>query len=93
LWRSHPPAEGVSHLLPEEEFLKRYEEMSGITVEPEKLHYCQVLNDLKAVGIITTATNAFAKNKIPDLRPDVLATLLDMAYAGLIQHLGGGYKV
>jgi len=93
LWRSPPPTEWVSHLLPEEEFLRRYEEMSGIKVEPEKLHYCEVLNDLKAVGIITTAINAFAKNKTPDLRPGVFGTLLDLAYAGLAQHLDGGFKV
>jgi len=66
--------------------------MSGITVEPERLHYCEVLNDLKAVGIITTAINAFAKNKTPDLRPGVFGTLLDLAYAGLAQHLDGGFK-
>ena len=93
LWRSPPPTNWVSHLLPEEEFLTRYEELSGIKVEPEKMHYCQVLNDLKAVGIVTTATHAFAANKTPDLRPGVFGTLLDLAYAGLAQHLDGGFKV
>ncbi len=92
LWRSPPPTNWVCHLLPEEEFLRRYEEESGITVEPEKLHYCQVLNDLKAVGIISTAINAFVKNKTPDLRPGIFGSLLDMAYAGLAQHLDGGLK-
>jgi aminoglycoside phosphotransferase (APT) family kinase protein len=93
LWRSPPPTEWVSHLLPAEEFLKRYEELSGTPVEPEKLHYCEILNDLKAVGIITTATNAFVKNKTPDLRPGIFGALLDMAYAGLAQHLDGRLKV
>ena len=35
---------------------------------------------------------SFAKNKTPDLRPGVFGTLLDMAYAGLAQHLDGGLK-
>ncbi len=93
MWRSPPPTNWASHLLPEEEFLERYERASGIPVEPEKLLYYQILNDLKGVGIITTATNAFAKNKTPDLRPGVFGTLLDIAYAGLAQHLDGGFKV
>jgi len=90
LWRSPPPTNWVSHLLPEEEFLQRYQELSGITVEPEKMAYCRVLNNLKAVGIITTAINAFRANKTPDLRPGVFGTLLDLAYVGLAQDLHGG---
>ena len=59
----------------------------------KKLEYYQILLDLKAVGIITTATNAFARGKTPDLRPGVFGTLLDFAYAGLAQHLDGGFEI
>ena len=92
-WRSPPPTNWVCHLLPEEEFLKRYEDKAGIEVEKRKLEYYQILLDLKAVGIITTAANAFAKGRTPDLRPGVFGTLLDFAYAGLAQHLDGGLEV
>jgi aminoglycoside phosphotransferase (APT) family kinase protein len=90
LWRSPPPTNWVSHLLPEQDFLERYQELSGVPVEPEKMAYYQVLNDLKAIGIITTAIRAFAENRSPDLRPGVFGTLLDLAYGGLAQHLAGG---
>lgn len=89
LWRSPEPTNWVCHLLPEEEFLERYEEASGRKVEKEKLAYYEILLDLKAVGIITTATQAFAGDKTPDLRPGAFGTLLDLAYAGLAQHLNG----
>ena len=89
LWRSPPPTDWVSHLLPEAEFLRAYEQASGITVEPQKMAYYQVLNDLKALGIITTAAHAFAANTTADLRPGVFGTLLDFAYGTLMQHLSG----
>jgi aminoglycoside phosphotransferase (APT) family kinase protein len=92
LWRSPEPTNWVCHLLPEEEFLRRYEEESGTRVDRDKLAYCQVLLDLKAVGIITTATRAFADNRTPDLKPGAFGTLLDLAYAGLAQHLHGVLK-
>jgi aminoglycoside phosphotransferase (APT) family kinase protein len=89
MWRSPPPTSWVSHLLPEQDFLKRYEELSGIAVEPEKMAYYQVFNALRSVGIITTGIQAFARGKTPDLRPGVIGTLLDLAYAGMAQHLAG----
>ncbi len=93
LWCSPPPTNWVCHLLPEEEFLERYEDQSGLKVDKQKLEYFQILLDLKAVGIMTTAANAFARNKTPDLKPGAFGTLLDLAYAGLAQHLDGGLKV
>lgn len=87
LWRSPPPTAWISHLLPEDEFLRRYEAVSGIAVQAEKLAYYNVLNDLKAIGIMTTAANAFAAGKTPDLRPGVFGTLLDFGYVVLAQHL------
>jgi len=93
LWRSPPPTNWVCHLLTEEEFLKRYEDKAGMRVEKRKLEYFQILLDLKAVGIITTATRAFAANKTPDLKPGAFGTLLDLAYAGLAQHLDGGFEI
>jgi aminoglycoside phosphotransferase (APT) family kinase protein len=92
LWRSSPPTNWVCHLLPEEEFLERYERQSGMKVDRQKLDYFQILLDLKAIGIISTAANAFALNKTPDLKPGAFGTLLDLGYAGLAQHLNGGLK-
>ncbi len=87
LWRSPPPGNWVCHLLPEEEFLSKYEERSGIKVERERLVYYEILNDLKALGIMTTAIHSFASHKSDDLKPGVFGTLLDLANTSLVQHL------
>ncbi|MEW6441128.1 MAG: phosphotransferase family protein [bacterium] len=87
LWRSPQPTNWVCHLLPEKEFLERYEALSGVRVEKRKLAYYAVLLDLKAIGIITTAAHSFASYRSPDLRPGVFGTLLDLSVALLAQHL------
>ncbi len=87
LWRSNAPANWVCHLLPEDEFLEKYEQKSGLKVDREKLKYFDLLLSLKAVGIMSTAANSFAQNKTPDLKPAAFGSILDLAYAGLAQHL------
>ena len=87
LWRSAQPTNWVCHLLPEDEFLSRYEQQSGIEVESDKLKYFQVLLDLKGIGIMATAANSFAQGKTADLKPPAFGSILDLAYAGLAQHL------
>lgn len=89
LWRSPAPNSWVCHLIPEEDFLAKYAEQSGIAVDRQKLDYYRILLDLKGIGIMATAANAFARNKTQDLRPGVFGSLLDLAYAGLAHHLGG----
>ncbi len=87
LWRSPAPTDWVCHLLSEEDFLSKYEQRSGISVDRDKLNYFQLLLDLKAVGIMATAANAFAQNKTEDLKPAAFGSILDLAYAALAQHL------
>lgn len=87
LWRSPPPTNWVCHLLPEEEFLSRYQEASGIRVEPRKLAWYDVLNDFKSCGIISTAAHAFAQGRTTDMKPGVFGTLIDFALVTLAQHL------
>ena len=87
LWRSAAPTDWVCHLLPEADFLARYERQSGMKVNRDKLNYFQVLLDLKGIGIMATAANAFARNKTKDLKPAAFGSILDLAYAGLAQHL------
>jgi len=93
LWRSPAPTNWVSHLMPEDEFLDKYQEKSGIHVDRQKLDYYQILNDLKAVGITSTAAHAFATGKNLDLRPGVFAFLIDMFYYSLAKYLGKQLRV
>jgi len=47
----------VCALMPREEFLDRYEKLTGFKINREKLHYYEVFNNFK-LGIITMASNA-----------------------------------
>lgn len=70
-WRSARPHKWISHLIPIEEFYDRYEDMSGLKVEKDKIRFYHVLNDYKAIGIGVTAANAFGKTFNHDLRVGV----------------------
>jgi len=67
-WRSGPPDLLVSHLMTEAEFLKLYQEKSGLTIKKDSLEYYRVLNALKAVALGVGAAKAFSGGKARDLR-------------------------
>jgi len=72
-WRSAPPHSWVSHLLPEEEFLDRYEDASGIKIDPHKLAFYHTLDKFKALGIGSTAAGAWKTKNGLDLRIGVFS--------------------
>lgn len=84
-WRSPRPQLLVSHLLPQEEFFRRYEEKSGIKIDREKLKFYHVLNNFKAIGIAGTAANAFRAKALPDLKPGVFGQTLYAQYFNMIR--------
>jgi aminoglycoside phosphotransferase (APT) family kinase protein len=72
-WRSAPPHNWLSHLLPEEEFFERYEEASGIKVDMKKLEFYNMLFRFKSLGIGATAAGAWNTARELDLRIGVFA--------------------
>ncbi len=87
VFRSPPPYNRISHLISEEEFIKRYEAGTGITVDREKLRYYDVLIGYKATGIASTAAYSFATKVNPDIRPGVFGQTIDKYLALLAQAL------
>ena len=72
-WRSAPPHNWLSHLLPEEEFFERYEEASGIKIDMQKLEFYNMLFKFKSLGIGATAAGAWNTAHELDLRIGVFA--------------------
>ncbi|MDD5223412.1 MAG: phosphotransferase family protein [bacterium] len=67
-WRSGPPDFLISHLMTESEFLKLYQEKSGLMINKEALEFYRVLSALKMVGMGVGATKAFSGGNARDLR-------------------------
>lgn len=86
-WRSAPPNSWVSHLLPEEEFLERYEEASGIKIDRHKLEFFHTLDKFKAVGIGCTAAGAWKNKQGLDLRIGVFSMTHYISNFGLLSEL------
>jgi aminoglycoside phosphotransferase (APT) family kinase protein len=97
-WRSAPPHSWISHLLPEGEFFDRYEEASGIRVDPRKLEFYHMLNKFKALGIGCTASGAWRSRHDLDLRIGVFSMTHYLSAFALISELhkhhsaGGGER-
>jgi aminoglycoside phosphotransferase (APT) family kinase protein len=66
---------------PKDEFFETYEKASGLTVDPKKLRFYEILNTYKAAGIVLATGYRIAKNG--KTHQDVLVAWL----------LGIGYKV
>lgn len=81
----HPDQESgkflVGGLLPKDEFFETYEKASGLTVDPKRLRFYEILNTYKAAGIVLATGYRIAKNG--KTHQDVLVAWL----------LGIGYKV
>jgi aminoglycoside phosphotransferase (APT) family kinase protein len=80
VWRS--AGEGlVNHLLTEEEFIQKYEELSGWKVDRYKLIYFGLLNGIKSLGMMTSCAKAFAAADEPDMRDGIHCAWVDFITA------------
>lgn len=86
-WRDGPPLRWVSYLLPEEEFLERYEDASGIKIDKEKLEFYQMLFRFKWLGLTITAAGAFRKHQKLDLKIGVFGMMHYVALFELTNEL------
>jgi aminoglycoside phosphotransferase (APT) family kinase protein len=86
VWRSAPPQKWISHLLPEEEFLDRYEDASGIRVDRKRLDFFHVLHKFKSVGIPSTAAGAWRRQNL-DLRVGVFGMMQYLSHFDLLSTL------
>jgi aminoglycoside phosphotransferase (APT) family kinase protein len=66
LFRGRSPL--YSHLLPEREFLDRYESRTGLAVEPDVLRFWTVLGYVKSIAPHIRACRAFEERRAGDLR-------------------------
>jgi aminoglycoside phosphotransferase (APT) family kinase protein len=58
----------VAHLLTEEEFIGRYEDQTGLHVDPDALRFWRVLGNLKAFCAYIRGCQAFEEHRTNDLR-------------------------
>ncbi len=65
----------VSGLLPEREFLRRYSELSGLHVDPERLRYYKILNLFQLVA--SSLGTAFRVSHLGRSHQDVLLTWIE----------------
>jgi aminoglycoside phosphotransferase (APT) family kinase protein len=86
-WRSAPPHNWLSHLLPEEEFFERYEQASGIKIDMQKLAFYNMLFKFKSLGIGATAAGAWNTAHELDLRIGVFAMTHYISTFALISEL------
>jgi aminoglycoside phosphotransferase (APT) family kinase protein len=66
LWRGR--GELLSQLLPAEEYFARYEEHTGLRVEPELYRFWTILGLAKATSVHLAAARAFEEGRTNDLR-------------------------
>jgi len=50
-------------LMPREEFLRQYEELTGIRVDPQALHFWELLGNVKLAAIFLTGARSLAEGK------------------------------
>ncbi|MDA8194540.1 MAG: phosphotransferase family protein [Thermaerobacter sp.] len=58
----------LCYLLDRDRFFRRYQELSGIPVESDAVHYYQVLHQVRFVLLALSAGQTFAASARPDLR-------------------------
>lgn len=87
VWRSAKPLSWVSHLMPEAEFYEKYTAASGIKIDKERVKFNHVLNNFKAVGIASTAGNAFKSKPGLDMKVGVFGMLVYAPLVNLINSL------
>jgi aminoglycoside phosphotransferase (APT) family kinase protein len=86
LWRGR--AQLLSQLLPAGEYFARYEERTGLRVEPEAFRYWTVLGLVKAASAFLQAARAFEEGRTGDLRLAALGHQLHHVLRLLARELG-----
>ena len=75
----HPDEDGsgflATGLLPTADFFERYEQVSGLTVDPEKLIFYRILNEYQSA--VTALGSAYRVSKLGKTHQDVLLTGLE----------------
>lgn len=74
----------IGGLMPRQEFYQRYEEASGLKVDPESIRFWEVLGNLKAAVIFLTGGRSFCEGRSKDaihaftayLNPDIEVEIL-----------------
>jgi aminoglycoside phosphotransferase (APT) family kinase protein len=66
LWRGESPY--MCHLLERKRLYTRYGERSGRRVDPERVHFYEVLATVKMAAIMLTGLHAFRDGRTRDLR-------------------------
>jgi aminoglycoside phosphotransferase (APT) family kinase protein len=86
VWRS--AGEGLAnHLMTQEEFIKKYEELSGWEVDHYKLMYFGLLNGIRSLGMMTACAKAFASSAKPDMRDGIHCAMVDLITALIVPEL------
>lgn len=75
----------VSGLVPLEEFYERYEKLSGLFVDPERLRFYRVLNNYQLV--ISTLGTAYRVTRLGRTHQDVLLTWLEGVVYSMAEQL------
>lgn len=92
LWRSTPPENLISHLMKENEFIKKYEERSGRRIDLFKVKYYSLLILFKGIAATTLEAHHFAIGERPNLRSGIFAftrdQMLGLLAQDLVQFLG-----
>jgi aminoglycoside phosphotransferase (APT) family kinase protein len=86
-WRSPRPRSLISHLMPQEEFFERYQDATGIRIDPDRLRWYHILINFKSVGIGVTAINAFRSRPDTDLKTGVFGSTVPLMNFNLIRAL------
>jgi aminoglycoside phosphotransferase (APT) family kinase protein len=81
---SAPPRSWVSHLLPADEFISRYEEASGIKVDMGKLEYYKMMNQFRSIAVPYTAAGSWRSKPDLDLKVGVFGMLQYVGYMALV---------
>jgi aminoglycoside phosphotransferase (APT) family kinase protein len=79
----------VGGLMPREEFYQRYEEASGLKVDPESIRFWEVLGNLKLAVIFLTGARSFSEGRSKDaihaftahLNPEIEVEILRLILA------------
>jgi aminoglycoside phosphotransferase (APT) family kinase protein len=84
-WRSPRPRSWVSHLMPVDEFFERYQDLSGIKIDRQRLKWYHALINFKAIGITASAANAFRSKPNTDLKTGVFGSTMALQYFNMIR--------
>jgi aminoglycoside phosphotransferase (APT) family kinase protein len=87
-WRS--AGEGlINHLMTEGDFIKKYQDMSGMRIDPYKIMYCGAINVLRGLEIMCTCAKNMAQGQSRDLRDGIHSMSVETMASALIGMIAG----